>query len=140
MQIVPGPSPFLFSSSLTNDTPQPFLLQVVPGATETVGSSSSSITGIGLINSGSTCDKVFGVVEKVSFLPSVDDSVTENVVDEGGLGSGALGTSETCPSTSVHPWSPRHCMNLDDTMKTHRNCEKLIKTENGLVGVKAASP
>lgn len=97
MQTVPGPSPCLFSRSLTKRTSQPFLLHGVPGVTATVGSSSSSAGGLGCRGSGSTCDDTRGraadVVEYVSF-PSVDDSATVNVVVDDGLGSGALGASD----------------------------------------------
>lgn len=107
MQIVPGPSPCLFSSSLTKGIPHPFLLHGVPGATGIAGSSSSSMAGAGFVSSGSTCDKAFGGADVVyvSFPPSVDDSATENIAKDEGLGSGALGAPEVCTSTFEHPYT-----------------------------------
>lgn len=93
MHLVPGPSPFLFSSSLTKRRPHPFLLHDVPKATGTEGSSSSSMTGAGFSNLESGCAGVFVEFENVSFPPSVDNWVTENVT--GVFCSGAFGTSES---------------------------------------------
>ena len=45
VQTVPGPSPCLFSASLTKFTEQPWRLHCVPGATVTIRSSSSITTG-----------------------------------------------------------------------------------------------
>jgi len=93
MHLVPGPSPFLFSSSLTKRRLHPFLLHNVPKATGTEGSSSSSTTGTGLSNLESACASVFVECENVSFRPSVDNSVTGNVT--GVFCLGAFGTSES---------------------------------------------
>lgn len=74
MQIAPSPSPNRLTSSLTNATPQPVRLQILPGSTETLKSSSSSTTGGGATGLDASTTALRSVVTEV-----VPVSPTENV-------------------------------------------------------------
>ena len=96
VQVAPGPSPFLFISSLSYTDLQPFRLHFVPRVTGASRSSSSSCSGSGARGFERRVERAIcwgaRVVENVS-LPPACVSVTLIFVFVDGLAASGLGTA-----------------------------------------------